>query len=330
MSQSAHSAPSEVAAPRFPVALTPCSNYERQEVEAAVRRSMLACGLLPPSGPGTLSPGDRVLVKPNLLRAHALSCTHPEVVRAVCLCLQEHGLRVLVGDSPGFGTARGVAESVGLAEALRPLGLDIHALSDAQRVRLSAAAGGGHWGVARLAMECDHIVSVPRVKAHSQMRLTLAVKNLFGCVCGLRKAVAHAVQGRTLEMFTAALLDLWAQLPPTSAVADGVTAMHVTGPSGGQPFALGCVGAASSAMALDTALGTILGMDPALVPLWDAARMRGLPQSYARNLDYVLSMPDAFAAKGFVTPELTDVSFQPHRLCMSLCRRIWSTRRGSE
>ena len=37
-------------------------------------------------------------------------------------------------------------------------------------------------------------------------------------------------------------------------MADGLTAMHVTGPSKGQPFPLGLLGASPSAVALDEAL----------------------------------------------------------------------------
>lgn len=302
-----------------PVALISCVSYQRPLVEEAVRRCFDACELL--SG---LPRGARVLVKPNLLRASPLCCTHPEVVRAICLCLLERGLRVSVADSPGFGTARSVAAAIGLTEALRPLGLDVSSLDSAQAVRLGPRAGGGSWGVARSALESDHILSVPRVKAHCQMGLTLAVKNLFGCVCGLRKALAHTTQGDSVEMFANALLDLWAALPPSSGFADGVEAMHVNGPSGGEPFALGCLGASPSVVALDAALGLALGVEPRHVPLWAAARERRLPGSHAEDIVWPLAGVEVFDASGFILPELIDVSFRPHRLLWSLCRRVWS------
>lgn len=315
--------------PPVPVALTACTGYTpASAVEEAVYRCLAACGLLP--GHATvaqktevLTRGDRVLVKPNLLRASALSCTHPLVIRAACQCLLDHGLRVVVADSPGFGTARGVAEAIGLEQALRPLGLQVRALDDAQAIPLRQ---GGHWGIARAALESDHILSVPRFKAHCQMRVTLAVKNLFGCICGLRKAVAHTVQGQSMDMFTSGILDLWAALPPVAALVDGVEAMHVTGPSGGKSFALGCVGASPSALALDTACYTLLEASPSTVPLWAAAQQRQLPGAFAHELRYVLSGPEDFDATGFILPELIDISFRPHRLFVSLCRRLWSNR----
>lgn len=309
------------------VALLPCPAYTRSAVEEAVR-TVMDCAFWGQSG-GMPGRGARVLVKPNLLRADALSCTHAEVTRAVCLVLQERGCSVVVADSPGFGTARSVAAAIGLSEALRPLGLDVRPMDDAQPVPLGS---GGHWGVSRLALECDHVISVPKVKAHCQVRASLAVKNLFGCVCGLRKAVAHFRQGRDRDIFVDGLLDLWAALPPVSAVADGITAMHVTGPSGGTPFALGCVGAARSAVALDTALYTLLGAKPGDIPLWAAAQQAGqagLAGARLEELGFPLRAPTDFDARGFVLPgDLVDISFAPHRMLVSLCRRMWASLRG--
>jgi uncharacterized protein (DUF362 family) len=265
--------------------------------------------------------GMRVLVKPNLLRAHDLTCTHPGIVAEACAWIMDQGACVVVADSPGFGSASGVAEAVGLREALRPLGLDVQAFDRPVPVSLP---DGRRWGVARLALECDAILSVPKVKAHSQMRLSLAVKNLFGCVCGLRKALAHTIQGDKPGVFEDCLAALWAALPPVAGLADGVTAMHVTGPSGGRPYQLGCVGASACAAALDTALYEAIGVKPEAAPVWSALIRRGLPQAKPENIAYPLLRPEDFPARDFVLPpRLLDVSFRPHRLVMSVCRRLW-------
>lgn len=307
---------------RIPAALTRCQSYARPIVEAAVREALTAAGVL--DALSRMGRGARVLVKPNLLRPNPLTCTHPEVVRAACLCLLEHGLCPTVADSPGFGTARGVARAIGLADALRPLGLAVSPLRRAQSVPLH---NGGRWRVSRLALESDAVLSIPRVKAHCQMRVTLAVKNLFGCVLGLHKALAHCTEGGSAAIFAGALHDMHAALPPVLALADGVTAMHVTGPSGGQPFALGCIAASTHAQALDTALCTLLGLTPDVVPLWAAAQNRALPGSRVEDLAWPLLAPQDFDASGFIVPELIDVTFKPQRLLHSLCRRIFARMR---
>ncbi|HWQ08493.1 MAG TPA: DUF362 domain-containing protein, partial [Holophaga sp.] len=178
-------------------------------------------------------PGCRVLVKPNLVapRQTALSCTTPAVVRAVCLHLLARGAAVTVADSPAFGTGRIMARLAGLSEALVDLPVRIENLDRPRPLRLS---GGGSVGVSRTALEVDHIVNVARLKCHDQMGLTLAVKNFFGCVCGFRKSLAHQRFGRH-DRFARMILDVYAALPASTSLLDGVVAMHKAGPVGGEP-----------------------------------------------------------------------------------------------
>ncbi len=298
------------------VALESCADYAPDAVGRAVGAVLEASAWKPGRG--------RILVKPNLLRAHSLTCTHPQVVAAACAWLLDQGCTVTVADSPGFGSARGVSEAVGLADALEPLGLRVR---DMGRVVPVPLPDGRAWDVSSLALESDALLSIPKVKAHSQMRLSLSVKNLFGCVCGLRKALAHTVQGQSLERFADAVVALWGALPPVAGLADGVEAMHVTGPSGGKAYALGCLGASASAVALDTAFYVMLGAEAEAVPLWQALLRRQIPDAMPERLTFPLKAPGDFPGKDFVLPEpLLDISFRPRRLLWSLLRRLWLSR----
>ena len=182
----------EAATTRPRVALARCEGYghttDTSLVEAVDRVFALA-GYAP-------ARGERVLVKPNLLRAMPLACTHAQMVRAACIWLLERGARVTVGDSPGFGTAPGVAKSIGLTSALQhlPGGQSIPIVTLNTPVK-RLVPGLGHINIARAALEADSLLSMPKLKAHSQMRLSCAVKNLYGCVSGVHKAVGHARHG---------------------------------------------------------------------------------------------------------------------------------------
>lgn len=316
------------AAPRvpvergLPVALLSCPDYAAPRLRQAVFQVLESAG--PRVGAGL-----RVLVKPNLLTARSLACAAPEVTAAACAWLLERGARVEVADSPGFGRAEDVARKIGLEAALRPLKLQVRALDRPVPVRLPEAPGrrGARFMVARRALECDLVLSVPRVKAHSQMLLTLAVKNCFGCVSGLRKAFVHAREGRDPGCFADCLAALWAALPPVAALADGVRAMHVTGPSRGRPFALGLIGASPSAVALDEALCAVLGLAPVQTPL-GAALERRMAEGCATagwRAEYPLLRPCDFDARGFELPrELAHTSFHPARFVKSCVRRLWA------
>ena len=310
-----------IESPRgFAVALAACPNYDAPSVERGVAAVLDAAGI-------TLSRGVRVLVKPNLLLPKPLACTNPEVVAALCAWLLDNGARVSVADSPGFGRAASVARRIGMAEALGRLGLTVVSLDRAATVRLRLPQGEASVRISRHALESDVVFSVPRVKAHSQMLLSLAVKNCFGCVVGLDKALAHARQGRDRALFADCLAAIWAALPTVFALADGVVGMHVTGPGRGKPFALGCLGASRSAVALDEALCAVLGIAPDATPLGRALERRqaeGCAAAGWRN-SYPLLAPQDFDAAGFELPRtLAHTSFAPARLVKSSIRRLWA------
>ena len=99
-----------------------CSSYVREELGGRLDALLESMG-----GMGRfVSPGDRVLLKPNLLSASAPErciTTHPEVVRAVALRVTGAGGRPFIGDSPGLDGFAGVAEKTGMAAVARELGI---------------------------------------------------------------------------------------------------------------------------------------------------------------------------------------------------------------
>jgi uncharacterized protein (DUF362 family) len=291
---------------RIPVALLRLEAPRRELYESAVERLFDAAGT-------AFSPGESVLVKPNLVSRTnaALCCTHPEAVRAVCAHLLDCGARPWVADSPAFGGAAGVAKASGLDVALKGLGLRVRSLGRPVPLKLS---GGGSIGVSRDALEAGRIVSVARLKAHGQFRLTASVKNLFGCVCGCRKAMAHMRLGAEPGRMESMVLDLMAALPPVCGVVDGVVAMHRGGPVHGEAFPLGLLGASATPLALDAALFGLLGQTPRSVPLWAEALSRGLPGADPATAVYPLAAPQDFDATGFETArDLDPMRFEPMR-----------------
>ena len=73
-------------------------------------------------------PGERVLIKPNMLSAKAPGkavTTHPEVLRGVIGLVKEAGGVPLVGDSPGVGSARRVAEKSGMLRVIEETGAEL-------------------------------------------------------------------------------------------------------------------------------------------------------------------------------------------------------------
>jgi uncharacterized protein (DUF362 family) len=193
------------------VTLVGCRSYDPHVVELAVRRSLDLLGGMA----SFVQPGQRVLVKPNLLRPsppeHAV-ITHPNVVRAVILLAQEAGGRVIVADSPAVPLRshwawRAAYERAGFAAVAAETGAELNT----QIVPCQRANPDGRLvkilDLSTFLTEAQVVINVPKLKTHGLMRYTGAVKNLFGVVPGLTKAGYHA-KLQTADHFADMLLDL--------------------------------------------------------------------------------------------------------------------------
>jgi uncharacterized protein (DUF362 family) len=297
------------------VALLDCSQYRLQEIGGKIDQLCHAVGF-------KVGAGHRVLLKPNLLSARSpghLACTHPAFVAAVAEWFLDQGARVIIGDSPAFGTAKGVMRATGIAEALA--GLDVECINFDQSTKVKLA-GGVTVNIARAALECDLLVNLPRVKAHSQLLITLAVKNYFGTVVGFQKPWWHLCYGNHAEQFASHLVDLLQVLPAGMTLLDGIVAMHETGPISGRPFSMGLVAGAINPVALDTAILQLLGLDRTQSAIWQECAKRRLAGIDPDMLDYPLLRPSELIVEDFKAPAiLKPVSFNPLRMAVSAFRR---------
>lgn len=298
------------------VALLQCAQYEESKLKEAID---LSCGALD----FMVSRGTKVLLKPNLLTGRSadhLACTHPAFVAAAAKWFIDRGAKVAIGDSPAFGTAKGVMRSCSIEDALTGLPVERINFDRSAPIQL---AGGVTVNIAQAALDCDMLVNLPRVKAHSQLYMTLAVKNFFGTVVGFQKPLWHLRYGNHAEQFAAHLVDLLTVLPPGVSLIDGVVAMAETGPVSGKPYPLGLVAGAVNPVALDTALLTLLGLDHSRSGVWHECAQRGLAGADPERIAYPLLKPVQFSDLSFKAPSvLKSVSFNPVRMIISGCRRF--------
>ncbi len=298
------------------VVLVRCREYRSPRLEDLLDRVLTRVGC-----PQDLS-SCRVLLKPNLITARhgPLACTEGRFIVAAATCLLQRRARVVVGDSPTLGTASAALARIGVLEELQGLGVQV---SDFKRIRRVRLPSGVRAGIAARALECDLLLNLPRVKAHAQTRVTLAVKNCFGCLVGLRKPWWHMVYGGAQGRFTDLLVELLDILPNSLTLVDGIVAMHKTGPVQGSPFPLGLIAGGASPVAVDTALLSILGLDPGLSPLWQACRRAGMAGLHCGELEFPLLRPEDVRSQGFmVPPVLNPIRFSLLHFSRSMFRRL--------
>ncbi|MFA5354372.1 MAG: DUF362 domain-containing protein, partial [Thermodesulfovibrionales bacterium] len=117
--------------------------------------------------------------------------------------------------------------------------------------------------IARDAMETDLLINLPKLKTHAHMLLTLGVKNLFGCIVGMRKPEWHLRTGVDREMFAKLLVRICQAVNPSVTILDGVLAMEGQGPGrSGIPREIGVIVASTDTFSLDITAARLVGVPP--------------------------------------------------------------------
>ncbi len=238
--------------------------------------------LLAPLGGGSafFKPGDRVLLKPNFIGARTVesaATTHPALILAVARYIKDHGCAVAVGDSPGIGAAEAVVRKLGLEDELKRLDVPVIELATPvplleRRRNISFERRFMNLQVAKELDGFDRIVNLPKLKSHGQMGLTLATKNLFGCVAGHNKGRWHFAAGKDRLVFARLLLEIALTVNPDLHILDGIVGMDGNGPSNGRPRPLHVLMAGVNPLALDRTVVELLRKRPEQFPIFEAAR----------------------------------------------------------
>ena len=249
--------------------------------------------------------GARVLLKPNAGRMAAPASgidTHPEVVAAAIDAFKEAGSIVSVGDSPIAGVRSlealemcGIAK-VAQARDVKLLDLDLH---PPVVLPLQSASVLSRIKVCAEVLEHDLIVSIPVMKTHMHTGVTLAVKNMKGCLWRRSKTELHMldpVEGCLDKPLDIAIADMACVLRPHLAIVDGIVGLEGLGPSAGSKKAFGAVVVSADAFAADSVSCHLMGRDAVMIPHLRLGAERGLgeirlecmrvtPVDWARHVD---------------------------------------------
>ncbi len=270
---------------RSTVAVVRCAGYDAPVVDAALRRGIDLLG-----GLGRfVRPGERILLKPNILAGDGPEkavTTHPEVLAGCARLFAAGGAVVSFGDSPGLENEAHAVRRSGLEEAGRRSGAAPGDFSNGGSLDHPSGRLVRRFPVARAVHECDGIVNLPKLKTHQLTRLTGAVKNLFGCIPGKRKALYH-VQFQDIMDFCGLLVDINLRLRPRLHVLDAVVAMEGNGPRSGDPQALNVLILSTDPVAVDATACRLVDLDPAFMPTSVVGQRAGLGRYGEEDIEYV-------------------------------------------
>jgi uncharacterized protein (DUF362 family) len=227
--------------------------------------------------------GKRVLLKPNLvepMRGSPQMTTNPAMVVACVEVFKNAGAIVSIGEAPGHvrDTESALVESR-LADALLDTKLDFADLNY-QESRFIVNAGRNSklrgFYFPQSVAEADLIVSMPKLKTHHWVGITVSMKNLYGTLPGNKygwpkNVLHHAGIPQTV-------VDINASLPPAIAVVDAIECMEGDGPILGSSKQMGLVVVGADRLAVDATCARMIGLEPTLVDYMKIAADGGLGQ----------------------------------------------------
>jgi hypothetical protein len=118
-------------------------------------------------------------------------------------------------------------------------------------------------------LEYDLVVSIPVMKIHMHTGVTLAVKNMKGCLWRRSKVDLHMlppVPGSADRSLDIAIADMSAALRPHLSIVDGTVGLEGLGPSAGKPKPLGVVVVSADAYRADAVACQLMGTRAEHIP----------------------------------------------------------------
>jgi uncharacterized protein (DUF362 family)/NAD-dependent dihydropyrimidine dehydrogenase PreA subunit len=231
-----------------------------------------------------------VLLKVNLIgpkTPDTAAVTHPEFVRAITRILVERKCEVWIGDSSG-GAIAGISPT---GRSFIVSGLERVAMEEGAKIKnfdkegvMGVDTSAGKMYLAKPLFEADFIINLPKLKTHSAGIYTGAVKNLFGCIPGLRKAAYHKGAPNPKE-FGAVLATINESVNTSLHIMDGITAMEGEGPTAGTVYNAEKILLSTDPLALDTVASKMIGINIEDNPIFDAARERNLGEWRMENIE---------------------------------------------
>lgn len=211
--------------------------------------------------------GKSVLIKPNFVEPdlEGVINTHPMVIRAAREAFLRLGAKsVVIAEGPGHERdTEGIVEVLRLREYVGPLDksfVDLNADEVSEVPTRTQASRLKALYLPKTVLGADFVVSMPKMKTHHWVGVTLSLKNMFGIVpgnCyGWPKNVLHWAG------ISKSILDINSTVRPDFAIVDGIIGMEGNGPIQGTPKASGVLVAGNDPVAVDATCARIMGLVP--------------------------------------------------------------------
>ncbi|MDP3765225.1 MAG: DUF362 domain-containing protein, partial [Nanoarchaeota archaeon] len=258
----------------YTVSLEKCNSYAQNEVDKSISKLINNLGGIS----NFVKKGQKVLLKPNIVKGvnpEACATTHPAVVESIIKILKEQNCKLFVGDNPFADKTIEAMKICGFYDVCKKHDVKIAIFSKKIDAKNENGLVVKEFQLTHYFNEVDAIINLPKLKTHSQLYFTGAVKNLYSIMPGPRRGFYH-LKYSDMEYFANMLLDLYALLRKKVVlnIMDGVYGMEGNGPCSGNPKFAGVLAASSDAVALDFIMCKLIGLNVDNLPTIHYAKKR--------------------------------------------------------
>jgi len=287
------------------VIVSNCDSYELETLKASIQDAVDAAG----GWEKFIQKDQKVLLKVNLIgpkKAEKAATTNPEFVRAVGQLVKAQGAKVYVGDSSG-GAIAGMAPTKksftvsGIEKVADEEGFTIVNFDEVGPVLVELNDNyNKDLYITKIFSEMDVVINLPKMKTHSMGIYTGAIKNLFGAIPGLRKALYHKNAPNPTE-FGEVLADIHCAIENMPLhIMDGVISMQGEGPTAGTPYHAGKILVSEDPLAMDRIAIGMMGIDPDRVSILSASVRRKIGEW---DIDKIEVVGDASVLEKYQLPK---------------------------
>ncbi|MDF2592248.1 MAG: hypothetical protein K0S75_1714 [Clostridia bacterium] len=289
------------------VVIKECKSYDVQVVMEKLNQGMEQLG----GWDRFVKPNMKVLLKVNLIgpkSSESGAITHSEFVRAITRILKSKNCEVWIGDSSG-GAIAGIAPT---GKSMKVSGLEAVAAEegaiiknfDMEGVKVLTPESGivKEMYIAKPMFDADVVINLPKLKTHSAAIYTGAVKNVFGCIPGLKKAEFHKLAPDP-KYFGEITADIHKLCKIDLNIMDGITAMQGEGPTAGEIYHAGKILISEDPLALDVIASKMLKLRVDDVPILMTAKERKIGESSIEAIELIGDYQTIPTLEGFKLPK---------------------------
>ena len=226
-----------------------------------------------------------VFIKPNFTFPSYREgiTTSPLVLKHLLEIITNRAKRVIVGESDGGNrsfSAQDAFKGHNMYEICKDVGVELVNLSELPSMNVEKKINGTLVRVEVpkiLVEEVDCLISVPVLKVHVMTKVTLSMKNLWGCYPDAMRCLHHKNLSRKLTLLTKVL-------NPKLTIIDGIYGLDGHGPMFGTFKKLDLLLASNNIVVADSLGSNVMGISPRTVSHIKIAEKEGLGTTILDNV----------------------------------------------